>query len=152
MHTKNTNRGFVALMSVIVISAILLVFVFTLGVASFFNRFDTLDTESRRVSLALAEACGNMAMLKIAQDAAYTPASGGECVSVSDTCGASGATRTCRICSVALSGSEYTVLARAVYGSAYSNLRIKGSMSSTNFSVSEWTEQSAYGGPTCTLL
>lgn len=151
MIMQTNERGFIALMSVIVISAVLLVLVFTLGIASFFNRFDTLDTENKRVSLALAEACANTAMIKLAQDADYAPVSVGECVSVSDICGAAGATRTCKICSVTKSGSIYTIVARSVYGGAYSNIRFKGYLTATNFSVSDWSELAVNPVSTCTL-
>jgi hypothetical protein len=146
------KRGFVALISVIVISAVLLVLVFTLGIASFFNRFDTLDTESKRVSMALAEACASIAMLKLAQHPNYTPMSAGDCESVSDICGVRGATRICKICSVKQSiGGMYTIVTRSVFGSAYSNLQITGFLTAANFSVSSWRELAVNPIPTCTL-
>jgi hypothetical protein len=140
------DRGFIALMSVILISAILLVLVFTLGVSSFFNRFSTLDREYKRLSLDLAEACANVAMVKIAQDSAYT---GGECVGVSDTCGAADAEMVCAICSVSGSGMK-TIRSRAVYRGAYTNLRVTSSMASSNFLVASWEEETS--GPSgCTV-
>ena len=148
MKRQHHNRGFVALMSVIIISAILLVYVFTLGASSFLNRINVLDTENKRISLALAEACASTAMLKIAQNASYAPIAGGECVSVSDTCGAAGAKKTCKICPSGVSNVFY---ARAVYNGAYTNLRVEGSIASNNFSVVSWEETAPYGGPACLL-
>src|ERR1043166_3984600 len=87
VNNMENQKGFVALMSVIIISAILLTLIFTLNLSSFFARYDALGGDNKRVSLGLAEACVEAAKLKIAQNAAYTPAAGGDCVSVYDTCG-----------------------------------------------------------------
>lgn len=148
--TKN-ERGFVALMSIVIMSAIVLVLMFTLGISVFFSRFSVLETEHKRVSLALAEACANTAMLKIVQNASYAPAFGGECVSVSDTCGASGATRTCRICSVEESSGTYTIRTRAVHKGAYTTIEAVGTVGATNFNVDAWGEVASYTGAVCTL-
>ena len=128
-------------MSVLVISAILLVLIFTLGVAAFFDRFDTLDTESKRVSLALAEACGNIAMVKIAQNAGYT---GNETITV-DT------GKFCKICTVSLARSTISIVTRALYGSAYTNLQIQGALSPSDISITRWSEMGTYTGPTCLI-
>ena len=68
--TKN-ERGFIALISVIILTAILTVLIFTTSVAGFFARFDALGSEFKRVSLGLSEACSNAALLKIAEDYDY---------------------------------------------------------------------------------
>jgi Tfp pilus assembly protein PilX len=151
MKKRTAQHGFVALMSIVIMSAIVLVMIFTLGASVFFSRFSALESEYKRTSLALAEACANTAMLKVAQNASYSPAPGGECVSVSDTCGVSGATKTCRICSVGVSSGVYTILARSVHKGSYTTIEAKGTMGSTNFNVTSWKEMNAYAGPACTL-
>ncbi len=151
MKYSERERGFVALMSIMILSAIVLVMIFTLGASVFFSRFSALEGEYKRTSLALAEACATTAMLKVAQSSTYTPAVGGECVSVSDSCGVSGATKTCTICSVALSSGTYTVRTRAVFKGSYTTLEVKGSMAATNFVVTQWTEIPVYSGSICTL-
>lgn len=151
MIYKNQQRGFVALMSIIIMTAVVIALIFTVGVSVFFSRFSVLDGEYKRESLALAEACTNTAMVKIAQDPSYAPAATGECVSVSDTCGVVGATRTCKICSVSLSGGMYTIRTRAVYTGAYTTIEAKGSLGETNFNVSSWREVGSYAGAICTL-
>lgn len=152
MKRQRHNRGFVALMSVIVISAILLVYMFTLGASSFLNRIDVVDSENKRISLALAEACANTAMLKIAQNSDYgiTPPlpAAGECVSATDPC-VSGSKKICKICQVTPVGGEKEIIARAAYGGAYTNLRIRGTLGAGNFSVSRWEEFAPYSG-SCT--
>ncbi len=138
-------------MSVVIMSAIVLVMIFTLGASVFFSRFSVLDGEYKRVSLALAEACANTAMLKIAQDSSYSKSGAGECESVSDTCGVSSATKTCRICHVSKSGSVYTIRARAVYKGAYTNIVARGTLGATNFVISSWNEAAANPDVSCTL-
>jgi len=149
--SMTNDRGFIALMSVIIISAILLVLVFTLGLSSFFNRFDTLDSENKRVSLGLAESCVNAAMLKIAQNPSYVPAVAGDCVSVGGTCGGTDPQKVCKICSVTAVGSESTVVVRALYDHAYTNLRITFANVPGTYTVTHWTELAANSVPSCTL-
>lgn len=150
--SSNAQRGFVALMSVIIISAILLTMLFTLNMASFFARYDALASENKRVSLGLAEACMEAAKLKIAQDSVYTPASGGDCVSVSDTCGAAGASKTCKICSVSGAGNSRTIVTRAVTNGSYTTILMTGTISPGSFTVTDWGEQALYFGPNCPIL
>jgi len=140
--THAHHRGFVALMSVIIISAILLVLVFTLGVSSFFNRFNVLDAENKRVSLGLAEACVSVAMLKVAKDASYTVGAPGECVSVGDASGVAAAKRVCKVCNVTAGASfPKTIETRAVYNGAYTNLRVTITNSIPgNFAITAWSE------------
>ncbi len=149
---KHFQKGFIALMSVIIISAILLVLLFTLGVASFFNRFDVLDTENKRVSLALAEACVNVAMIRLAKDSTYTVSLPGECVGVGDSCGAASAKMVCKICGVTVGAAfPKTVEARAVYGGAFTNLSaVLTDGVPGNFTITSWRELAS--GPTgCSL-
>lgn len=144
-HTNTHERGFIALVSVVVMSAILLVLLLTLGVSSFLNRFDVLDTENKRVSLGLAEACVNMAMIKIAENPSYAPVSGGECVRVGgDLC--PNGPQVCKICQTSPS-----IVTRAVYNGAYTNLEVEGSISGANFVVTKWLEVAPNPVSTCTL-
>lgn len=130
-------RGFIALMSVVIIGAILLVFVYLLSASSFLARFDALDGEDKRVSLGLAEACVNAAVLQIAQSNA---AAGQVTVDASDP------KKTCRICSVdPISGA---IFARAVYNGAYTNLAVTVDNA---YNVTAWSEQATYSGPSCTV-
>lgn len=149
-HFSNakSGNGFIALMSVVIISAILLTLVFTLGVSSFFNRFDALDAENKRVSLGLAEACVNVAMINLAQDSTYSLATGGPgtCVSVGDTCPAvvgAQTSKTCKICSVVTSAGQSTINVRAVYNQTYSNIATVVTLSGNNFTITSWNESPA---------
>lgn len=73
-ETKQKQSGYIALMSTIIISLILLGLTFSVSSAGYFARFNSLDAEYKRVSLGLAESCVNVALLKIGQQyTAYNP-------------------------------------------------------------------------------
>jgi hypothetical protein len=65
-------RGFVALMSAIVISAVLLIIAVTGSFTVFFGRGNILDAELKSRSAAAADACAEQAFLLIANDPTYT--------------------------------------------------------------------------------
>lgn len=68
------KRGFIALMSVIILSAVLLGMAATASMAGFFARFSALDREYKKSALGLADSCANVALLNLAQNYAYAPA------------------------------------------------------------------------------
>jgi len=68
-HKKDS--GFVALITAIILTAILLIVTITLNQTSFFTRGILLDSEYKERSAALAEACFDIARLKIANDSTY---------------------------------------------------------------------------------
>ena len=140
MYTSTQPRGFVALMSVTIISAVLLVFVFGLGAVSFFARFDALDSEHKRISLSLAESCVSAALLKIAQDPAYTPAPAGDQITIQTG-------KTCKICP---GTTNSIIVTRAVHNSAYSNIRASVAVSNGTYTITSWREE-AQGPSACTL-
>jgi len=63
---KCRQSGYVALMSAIVISFLLIAITVSLGLNGFFGRFNILDSESKERSSALAEACVDAAILDAA--------------------------------------------------------------------------------------
>jgi hypothetical protein len=85
--TKNNkaSSGFIALMSAIIISVILLLITANLNLSGFYGRSNILDWELKEKSSALADACVDIILLRLAQDPGYT---GGETITVSgeDTC------------------------------------------------------------------
>ena len=58
------QQGYIALLSALVISALLLAITLSLGLSGFFVRLNVLDAESKERSVALAEACVSAAMLE----------------------------------------------------------------------------------------
>lgn len=61
------DKGYIALISTIVISFVLAALTFSASAAGYAARANTLNREFKRVSLGLAEACANAALLSIAQ-------------------------------------------------------------------------------------
>jgi hypothetical protein len=145
-HTP--QRGFVALISVLIIGAILLLLVFTLGVSSFLGRIDALTYENKEVSRALAEACVNRAFAELAGDSGYEPPSGGQCIEIGGECGEADPQLVCKICKTSFSGGEYTVRARALYNNSYTNILAEAD---SDFEITDWVEEGLYGGATCPL-
>lgn len=79
------NSGFVALISAIIISVILLLIVVDVGLIGFYGRSNILEFELKERSFTLAESCVDGALLKLANNSNYT---GGEVIMISsvDTC------------------------------------------------------------------
>ena len=129
----HNQDGFIALTSVIIISAILLILVAVVSTAGFFTRFNVLDYENKTISSALAEACVETALVNLAADPTNYPASipvpAGKQITVDST-------KTCRICSV----SATTIKTRAAYNKAYTNLTVVGNLDASNFNVTSWDE------------
>jgi len=154
MHIYGRQRGFAALMSVVILAGMLMVMTYVMSTASFFARFDALDGERKRVSLSLADGCLAAAMARLQRDSDYVPTAGGECVSLGGECDAvplpSG---TCKICGVAPgeAESERIVVVRAADDGAYTNVRAVLVRDSGAYEVREWREVPHYDGPNCTL-
>ena len=75
LHKNRENGGYIALISTIIISLILLGLTVNMSTAGFFVRFSSLDSEYKRVSLGLAESCAQVALLRLAKDFTYKPSS-----------------------------------------------------------------------------
>src|SRR3989344_4871014 len=72
MIQKNYKNGFVELITAIILSLILIVVTVTLNRSSFFTRSAILEAEYKEMSSALAEACVDVAMLRIATTPGYS--------------------------------------------------------------------------------
>ena len=84
---SESQRGFIALTSVIIMSAILVALMVTTSAGSLYGRFDVLSVQNKRISLGLSEACTHVALLAIARNYSYEPAPGGVSIPVgTDTC------------------------------------------------------------------
>ncbi len=73
MNLKNQDHGFVALISVLAISAVILAITVTAGASAFYARSNALQNEFKRQALSLAEACVNVALLNLREDYYYNP-------------------------------------------------------------------------------
>ncbi len=65
MQTNCKNRGFIALISVVIIGAVLLLASVTLSLNGFYGRFNILNTEFKEISNKLVDACLERARLSI---------------------------------------------------------------------------------------
>jgi hypothetical protein len=76
-----SQSGYIALISAVIISFLIMGIALTLSLTSFFNRSDLLDSEFKEMSGSLSEACVSTALLKIAQNESYA---GNESVVIGD--------------------------------------------------------------------
>ncbi len=73
------QNGYIALTSAIIISVLIMAISLALSSNSFFSRSNVLDTEFKKISKGLAEACVETALLKLKQNNSY---SGNENISI----------------------------------------------------------------------
>ena len=69
---KTDQRGFVALISTIIIMAVLLLVIASVGLVGSYSRFNMLDSELKERSIAAADACADEAILQFALDPGYS--------------------------------------------------------------------------------
>ncbi len=112
--TLKTN-GFIALISILIVSSVLLVTTLTLAERGIAHRFFLLKSEQKSMSKGLAEACIHIARIKVHNDPRYT-------ISVDETFPIGEAT--CSVHRVTLAGNETTVEASARVGRSITNLRV----------------------------
>jgi len=129
-HNLEPQKGFMALISAIIISVILLLIASSLNLTSFYNRSDILDSELKEKSSTLAEACVDAAILKLANNPSYIPTTGGETVDVE--------TDNCIIQSVNSSGNQKIINTKADYNHYVTNLKIV--IDSSDLQVISWEE------------
>ena len=67
MTNLKSQEGFIALISAIVISFLLITITVALNFVGFYGRFNILDSEYKETSVGLAEACADSAMLQLVQ-------------------------------------------------------------------------------------
>jgi hypothetical protein len=127
-------RGFIALMSVIILSMVLLLVVVDASLTSFNSRFNALDAELKGRSEAAADACANQALLQLANDLSYA---GNEALTLNTV-------DSCRIGAVATAGagSQKTFKIQATSSSAVTNLFIV--VLSSDLSTVSWQEMPTY--------
>ena len=65
MPINNTNSGFIALISVIIVGSVLLIASVTLALNGFYGRFNVLNTEFKEISNKLVDACLERARLSM---------------------------------------------------------------------------------------
>lgn len=130
------GEGYIALISAIIITALLLIITFTVSFSSFFARFNILDSEYKKVSTGLAEACAETAILELAKGNILADDT---CVNVGDPCPTG--PKVCKICHVEnLGSSQYDIKTRAVYEKATTNFLINVTTTTSDVIVNSWEE------------
>ena len=137
MPVEQKQAGFIALMTAIIIALVLMTLTLSLSLSGFFTRFNIADSEYKERSSALAEACADAALLKIAQNSSYAPTGGGEVVSVNSD--------SCRIVAVTKAGTQSIIKTQGIFPNsppeqAYTNLTIV--ISNSDLSIISWDETS----------
>ena len=128
MNNQISQRGFIALMSIIIISVVLILGIVSSGLIGYYSRFNTLDSELKERSVAAADGCVDRALLQLAQDPNYT----GGVMSLNSI-------DQCRIGKVSTIGSNTQFYVQATSSNtAVTNLQIV--VASSDLSVISWEE------------
>lgn len=128
------NKGFVALISIIIISVVLLATTLSLAQFGIANRFFILDLENKRVSEKLAEACVHIARISVYNNPAYVFESANARTIPIDTL-------TCTINSISRDNNESTVVVTATQNDSITHYKVV--IDNTNGTFLSWTELSA---------
>lgn len=128
MQNFKDQSGFVALTSAIIIVLVLVTITVIASLSGFLGRFNILDGELKEVSTGLAEACVEIAILKLSQNPLYA---GNE----NDIPLEDGA---CDILTIAPSGGNKVVKTRAIFNNSYTNLEVE--VDGITFKPVSWRE------------
>lgn len=112
-HPTRHKEGYIAIMSALIITAVITIILVSLGQASFLQRINTSDTHLKEKSRALAQACVNAALLKLASSSSYA---GNETIAVAGD--------TCKIISVISSSTGNIISTQGQYQSSYTDLQV----------------------------
>lgn len=122
-----TESGFIAIMSVVIIGAVLMAVSFALSMSGFFARANITDGEFKERSFALAEGCADDALVKVAADTSYSPTN--EMVTIG--------TGQCTIVSIT-GGSQKTIRTTAQVQGATTTIQVIANV--TTLAISSWQE------------
>jgi hypothetical protein len=119
---SKSNSGFIALMSAIIISVILLLIITNTSLMGFYTRFNILDSELKEKSSTLAEGCVDKALLNLTQGINYT----GDVNVGPDKCTIE-----------SVSGSPKIIKVRADYRNYITNIEVEVD---SNLAITNWQE------------
>ncbi|SRR3989344_428906 len=130
-----SEKGFIALFTAIILSVVLILVSISLNRGGYLTRWETLDAEYKNRSLALAEACLDMAMLKLANNPTYAGGETNLMVGYDK----------CDIGAVSAGGFQYTINTSAVFpdASVWSQgavTKLNVVVNSADFSLVSWVE------------
>lgn len=121
------QSGYIALVSSIIISILLMAVTFAVSSGNFSARFNVLNAEFKERGLALAEACADTALLKLAQNPSYP---GNENIFVGND--------QCSILAVETLWEQKIIKTKAIFQSSVTNLKI--TVQASDLSVISWEE------------
>jgi hypothetical protein len=138
LKKKNSQGGYIALISIIIIVALLMIITVAVSFSGFFSRFGILDNEYKEVSSALAEACADTAILNLAENWSNPEIPPGGIVHVGP-----GADDICNIVSIEPSGggSSKTIKVQASSKNSYTNLKIMVNNGGVGIGIDSWLEK-----------
>lgn len=129
MSTSNHTQGFIALITIMIISVVLLATTLTLAERGILYRFSVLDRTNKIISEQLAVACAEVATLLLANNRTYT-ATSSITIPVGD--------ESCTISSITNSASVATITARSTYQGPTTNYVVTQSLQTGELLT--WTE------------
>ncbi len=130
---KKQHKGFMALFSVIIISATLMLIAVSLSFSGFYGRFNVFDSESKEKSNTLAEACIDSALLELAVYTTFSQSTISTIQIGADSCS---------ILNVTNSGGQATIIAHAAVSNAHTYY--KAIIDMTTFKIISFEELPTY--------
>ena len=127
MCSVSREGGYIAIVSALIISAIIVAIVVAVGQASFLGRAGIAGAHYKERSRALAGACANTALLKLASSSSY---GGNETINV--------ASDTCRIFTIVSSSTGRIIDAQGIFERSYTNYRV--TVASGTVDIIRWEE------------
>lgn len=109
------NKGYIAITSAVIISALLLTIAVAVSFTSYLSRFNVLSVYFKERSYALAEACAEKALLNLTLDNNYA---GNESIAVSSE-------ESCNILPIELLGNQKIIKTTASSSGVISNIRVR---------------------------
>lgn len=128
----SSEEGFLALMSAIIISAVLMIVVFSVSFSGFMTRFNILDSEYKTKSYSLAEGYISDSFIVLAQKLSENPSypgTGGQ-VSLGGL----------DYYEIIVSGASVTIKAHSVVERATTNIQVEGTYSGGSLVIDSWKE------------
>ena len=124
--TEN-NKGYIALMSALIISAVIILIAITIGQMAYLGRANIAGAHFKEKSRALAESCVYHALLALSGTSTYT---GGENISV--------ASDTCNVVSVVTTSTGRVISAQGIFQRSYTNYKVTVTTSAVD--IISWEE------------
>jgi len=126
-NSQFASGGYIAIVSTLIISILLMTVVFATSYSGFVGRFNVLNTEFKERSSALAEACVDTALLKLSQNSSY---SGNENISVGSD--------SCSILAIESPTGQKIIKTKAIFQNSVTNLKVVAT--SSDLSIVSWEE------------